>query len=96
MQKDSKLFDDFARLASGAAGTVMDMKREVEAIVMDKVEKLLGRMHLVRREEFEVVRLMAEQARARQEQIAEKLAELEKLLDSQGSKEKPSAKHPRK
>ena len=39
MQKDSKLFDDFAKLASGAAGTVLDKKREIEAMVMDKVEK---------------------------------------------------------
>lgn len=85
MQKDSKLFDDFAKLASGAAGTVMDMKREVEAIVLDKMEKLLGRMQLVRREEFEVVRLMAEQARVKQEELEKKLAYLEKLLESKDS-----------
>lgn len=82
MQKDSRLFDDFARLASGAAGSIADMKREVEALVMDKVEKLLARMNLVRREEYEVTRAMAEKARAEQEQIAAKLAELEKRLDS--------------
>jgi BMFP domain-containing protein YqiC len=96
MQKDSKLFDDFAKLASGAAGTVLDMKREIEAMVMDKVEKILRRMHLVRREEFEVVRLMAEQARVKQEQLEEKLAHLEKVLESQESKDKPAGKHPRK
>ncbi len=82
MQKDSKLFDDFAKLASGAAGTIADMKREVEAMVMDKVEKILSRMNLVRREEFEVVRLMAEQARLKQENLEKKLAELEKSLES--------------
>jgi len=96
MQKNSKIFDDVARLASGAAGTFMDMKREIEAMVMDKVEKILTRMNLVRREEFEVVRLMAEQARVKQEQILEKLADLEKLLESQGTKDKPAPKQPRK
>jgi BMFP domain-containing protein YqiC len=96
MQKDSRFFDDFAKLASGAAGTVLDMKREVEAMVMDKVEKLLGRMNLVRREEFEVVRLMAEKVRVKQEQQEEKIAYLEKLLESQGSQDKPPAKHLRK
>lgn len=74
----------------------MDMKREIEAMVMDKVEKILTRMNLVRREEFEVVRLMAEQARVKQEQILEKLADLEKLLESQGTKDKPAPKQPRK
>ncbi len=94
MQKDSKFFDDVAKLASGAAGTFMDMKREVEAIVMDKMEKLMGRMQLVRREEFEVVRLMAEQARAKQEELARRLGQIEKLLDSKDSKGKPAAKRP--
>jgi BMFP domain-containing protein YqiC len=96
MQKDSKLFDDFARLASGAAGSFADMKREIEAIALDKVEKLLGRMQLVRREEFEVVRLMAEQARLKQEQLEKKFAYLEKLLESQESQQKPTPKPTRK
>jgi BMFP domain-containing protein YqiC len=96
MQKDSKLWDDFSRLASGAAGTFADMKRVIEALVMDKMEKLMARAHLVKREEFEVVRLMAEQARAEQEKIVNRLAAIEKLLESQGSKEKSSPKHPKK
>lgn len=96
MQKNSKIFDDMAKLASGAAGTMLDMKREMEAMIMDKVEKLLGRMHLVRREEFEVVRLMAEQARAKQEQADKKIAYLEKLLESQESQVKASVTSPKK
>ena len=95
MQKDSRFFDDFAKLASGAAGTFTDLKREVEGLVMDKMEKIMSRMNLVRREEFEVVRLMAEQARAENEQLSQKLAELEKSLDLQGSKTTPSKKQPK-
>ena len=96
MQKDSKLFDDLAKLAGSAAGTFADMKRESEALVMDKMEKLLSRMHLVRREEFEVVRLMAEEARAEQEKSAKRLAELEKLLESKGSPDKTTPKKSQK
>ncbi len=95
MQKDSRFFDDFAKLASGAAGTFTDLKREVEGMVMDKMEKIMSRMHLVRREEFEVVRLMAEQARAEQEKLTAKVAELEKLLDLQGSKASTPKKQPK-
>ncbi len=87
MQKDSKIFDDFAKLASGAAGTLSDIKREIEAIVLEKVEKILHRMHLVKREEFEVVRLMAEKARAEQERLAAKITRLEKLLEKGGCSE---------
>ncbi len=86
MQKDSRFFDDIARMASGAAGTFTDLKREMEGMVMDKVEKILARMNLVRREEFEVVRSLAETARAEQEKLMQKLAQLEKALESQGSK----------
>lgn len=83
MQKDSQIFDDFTKLASGAFGAFSDMKRDVEAIVMDKVEKILSRMHLVKREEFEVVRLMAERARAENERLAAKLTRVEKLLEKE-------------
>jgi len=96
MQKDSRIFDDFAKLASGAAGLAADMKREIEAVVAGKVEKLLSRMSLVRREEFEVVRQMAEQARLKQEELLQKNAQMEKILESQGAGEKSHSKPSRR
>lgn len=87
MQKDSRIFDDFAKLASGAVGTFSDIKQEIEAAVMDKMEKLLHRMQLVKREEFEVVRLMAEKARVEQERLEEKLQRLERRLERGGCSE---------
>lgn len=80
MQKDSHLFDDIAKLAGSAMGTVSQMGKEVESLVMAQVEKILCRMNLVTREEFETVREMAAKARAEQETLAAKLAELEKKL----------------
>ncbi|MEJ0011001.1 MAG: accessory factor UbiK family protein [Alphaproteobacteria bacterium] len=64
MQKDSKLFEDIARVASGAAGAALDLKREIEAAVAEKVQRLMAAERFVTREEFEVVRAMAEKARA--------------------------------
>lgn len=86
MQKDSRFFEDIGKLSSGVVGTFVDLKREMEGMVMDKVETMLSRMHLVRREEFEVVRQQAEQARAESEKLTKRLAELEKLLDLKKSK----------
>lgn len=80
MQKDSKLFDDVAKLASGAAGTLLDIKREVEAAIMAKMERLLLKMNVVSREEFEVVRELAAKARAEQEKLEKRLSELEKRI----------------
>jgi BMFP domain-containing protein YqiC len=76
MQKDSKLFEDIAKMASGAAGAAMDMRRELEAMVSDKLERLITRGKFVTREEFDVVRDMAQKAR---EENAALKAQLEKL-----------------
>lgn len=76
MQKDSRLFEDIAKMASGAAGAAMDMRRELEALVTDKLERIIARDRFVTREEFEVVRAMAQKAREENEKL---WAELEKL-----------------
>ncbi len=76
MQKDSKLFEDFAKMASGAAGSLMDMRREIETMVADKLERLFAGERFVDRNEFEVVKAMAEKARAENEALR---AEIEKL-----------------
>lgn len=91
MQKDNKIFDDFAKMATGAAGMVMDMRREVEAMVLSQIEKILSRMNLVRREEFEMVREMAAKARENQDNMEKRLIELENMLKSQ-KPEKGSSK----
>ncbi len=76
MQKDSRLFEDIAKIASGAAGSVMDMRREMEALIADKLERLISRGRFVTREEFDVVRDMAQKAR---EENASLRAEMEAL-----------------
>lgn len=78
MQKDNRFFDDVAKLASGAAGGFMDMKREMEAWVHAQAEKWLQNMHLVTREEFDAVQGMLAKARAEQEELKKRLEKLEK------------------
>ena len=60
MQSENRLFDDLARVATGALGTLTGMREEVEARLRDQVERMLGRMNLVRREEFDAVQAMAQ------------------------------------
>ena len=80
MQKDSRILDDLARLGTSGLSAVMDIRRELEAMVGAKVEKLLLRMHLVTREEHEVVREMAIKAREENEKLQKRVAELENSL----------------
>ena len=91
MLGDRRLFDDMARVASGAAGAFGGIRSRMEGELRDQVERLLARMKLVTREEFEVVEALAQKARAEQEILAERLAALEAQL---GVKASPSRKKP--
>jgi BMFP domain-containing protein YqiC len=82
MLGDRRLFDDVARVASGAAGAFGGIRSRMEGELRDHVERLMLRMKLVTREEFEVVEALAQKARAEQEILAERLAVLEARLNA--------------
>jgi BMFP domain-containing protein YqiC len=85
MLGDRRLFDDMARVASGAAGAFGGIRSRMEGELRDHVERLMLRMKLVTREEFEVVEALAQKARAEQEILAERLAALEAQLGAKAS-----------
>ncbi len=80
MQSDNKIFDDISRIANSAIGAIAGAGKEAESVVRQRVEKYLDGMDLVRREEFNAVKTMAENARAENEKLAARLAELEAKL----------------
>lgn len=96
MLGDRRLFDDMARVASGAAGAFGGIRSRMEGELRDHVERLLSRMKLVTREEFEVVEALAQKARAEQEVLAERLAALEAQLSAKAApaRRKPPAAKP--
>lgn len=73
----NKAFDDAARVAGGALGTLAGLRREVEALVRHQLDRVLARMDLVTRDEFEAVKEMAVTARAAQDRLEARVAELE-------------------
>jgi BMFP domain-containing protein YqiC len=77
MPTSNRLFDDLARLANSTIGTLSGVKAEVEAQVRQQLERVLSRMDLVSREEFEAVKAMAAKARAEQEVLAARVTALE-------------------
>jgi len=80
MQTENKLLDDLARLASGAAGSLADLKAEIEVRAKEAVEALAARMDLVTREEFEAVKALAAEARGRADKLEAQVAELETVI----------------
>jgi len=80
MQTNSRLFDDLARLATGALGTAQGVKAEWENLFHQRLERFISEMDLVPREEFDAVKAMAVLAREENEALKTRLASLEKQV----------------
>lgn len=76
-QARNRLFDDFSKLVTDAAGLAEGARREVETLVRSQLERLMSSMDVVTREEFEAVREMAALARAENEKLEARIAALE-------------------
>jgi BMFP domain-containing protein YqiC len=100
MQTSNRLFDDLARVASGAFNTLSGLREEIETRVRERVERMATDLDLVTREEFDAVRAMAVKARAAQEELEAKVTRLEAMLAAQAAAApaaapKPAARRPR-
>ena len=80
MQTDNRLLDDLSRVATGAFSALTGVREEVETRMREQFEKVLARMDVVTREEFDAVQAMASRARAEQEALALRVAALESRL----------------
>jgi BMFP domain-containing protein YqiC len=81
MQADNKLFDDFAKVMNGLAGTVAGMGREAEASARTRAREWIGGLDFVSREEFEVAKAMAVAARDEADVLKARLDALEARLN---------------
>jgi BMFP domain-containing protein YqiC len=96
MQTENRLLEDLARMAQGAAGAFSGMREELETRLKEHADRMLSRMNLVRREEFDAVQAMAAKARAGQESLAARLAVLEAKLGVKAPKAAKPASPPRR
>ena len=86
MQTRNRLFDDLAKVATTAVGTVTGMKDELEQIIRQRVEVFLENINLVTREEFEVANAMIIKAREEQEQLLLRIKHLETQIKASSPK----------
>jgi BMFP domain-containing protein YqiC len=80
MPTENRFFEDLAKVANGAWGSLASLGSEMENRMRDQIERMLTRMDLVRREEFDAVRELAAKTRADQEAMAARLATVEAEL----------------
>ncbi len=76
----NRIFDDFAKLMTDAAGAAQGVRGEMETAFKAQMERWMNSMDLVKREEFEAVREMAVKARDENEKLEARIAELEAKL----------------
>jgi BMFP domain-containing protein YqiC len=89
MQTRNRFFDDLAKVANSAVGTVAGMKDEIEQLIRHRVEIFIDTMNLVTREEFEVVQAMTAKSREEQEKLKLRIVELETKFKTQSQKKSP-------
>jgi BMFP domain-containing protein YqiC len=91
MAGGNRAFEDAARVAGGAFGTLAGLRREAEGIVRHQIDRILSGMDLVTRDEFEAVREMAAKARLENDQLESRLAALEAKAARPGRKKTSGA-----
>ena len=96
MQSRNRLLDDLAKVAGSAAGVAAGLKNEVEARLRHQFERVLDGLELVDRDEFEAARAMAAEARAENERLAARIANLEAAAKSGNTAGKTTRKSTKK
>lgn len=80
MQTQSSVFDDLARLMTGAMGMAQGARDEAKSFMRAQAERFVAEMDLVGRDEFEAMKQVAAEARAEAAALAERVAALEAAL----------------
>lgn len=81
-QTPNRVFDDIARLFTGAAGAADGVRREIETIFHSQAERLVAGLDLVSREEFDAIREMAQLAREENEALKARIVALEAAISA--------------
>ena len=79
-QGPNRVFDEFAKLMTDAAGAAQGLKQEAEMAFRSQAERFLSDMDLVKRDDFDAVKEMAARAREENEALKSQIESLEKRL----------------
>ncbi|NOZ31728.1 MAG: accessory factor UbiK family protein [Alphaproteobacteria bacterium] len=85
MKDSGKILDDLGRLMNEAAGVMDGVRREIETVVKSQVERMVGDLELVKREDHDVLKDMIRKQGAR-------IDGLQEQLDALSAVKKPGTK----
>ena len=72
MVNKSKILSDLSKIAVDAMSTFSGLKKEIETLVSLRVNKIINKMNLVKRDEFEVLKKMVQKIILENENLKKK------------------------
>ena len=92
MVNKSKILSDLSKIAVDAMSTFSGLKKEIETLVSLRVNKIINKMNLVKRDEFDVLKKMVQKVLIENEEL-KKLQKKPLLRKKKTSKKKKKAKN---
>ena len=78
MVNKSKILSDLSKIAVDAMSTFSGMKKEIETLVFLRVNKIINKMNLVKRDEFEVLKKMVQKMQIENQKLKKNSASKKK------------------
>jgi len=72
MVNKSKILSDLSKMAVDAMDTFAGLRKEVEVIVSLRVNKIINKMNLIKRDEFEVLKKLVQNISIENEKLKKK------------------------
>ena len=69
MVNKNKILSDLSKIAVDAMSTFSGLKKEIETLVSLRVDKIINRMSLVKRDEFDVLKKMVQKILIENEEL---------------------------
>ena len=69
MVNKNKILSDLSKMAVDAMSTFSGLKKEIETIVSLQVNKIINKMNLVKREEFEILKKLVQKVLVENEKL---------------------------
>ena len=88
MVNKSKILSDLSKIAVDAMGTFSGLKKEVETIVSLRVNKIINKMNLVKRDEFEILKKLVQKTIIENNKLKQKVAKKKKKTSYSKKKKK--------
>ena len=92
MVNKSKILSDLSKIAVDAMSTFSSLKKEIETLVSLRVNKIINKMNLVKRDEFDVLKKIVQKVLIENEEL-KKSQKKPSLRKKKTSKKKKKAKN---